>query len=214
MDSVVSFIEKLVSPIDNNQYLRGFLIVMLVTYSSLIVPQAMPQTIMGYISQYKALSFVLTFLLAYLLTRNVASSLVVSVVIFVINYLIMRERFTNQDKLNLLINDYNYQIDRQINKNAYPKKQMGFARPHQVENHPNENPSMQSVDNISSRERKGVRTPEFKKSSKMTSPTQFKFDDDSLRYLNYENAQLNKYQEEVYGDRFTGNSVHPHMDAQ
>jgi len=215
-DNIVNFAENLVAPIENNKYLRALLLVVLIVSTGYFVPHPIvPSGVYKVIRDYKILGFILTLLLAYLLTRDMNVSLVATLLIFVLHFVTKKlESFESVDYVNMYVNEYNYDLDRVIQKKKAPMQKIGFARPQQVENARETGPSVPEVENVSrsqSREAPSKVPSErvFRAACKNVDTDDFKFNKDNLRYLNYNPQKMHNFEEAVYDDKLTGNNTMP-----
>ncbi len=170
-------IENILSPIDNNIYVKGVLLVLLIISAGYFIPHPLfPKNTVNLINQYVAIPFLLTLLLAYLLTNNINVSLVAAVLIFVLSYITRRtETFDSPEYVNLLVNKYNAELD----KEEHPTNEIKSV----VQKEPEV--IIEKVED------------------------NFDFSADNLKYLTYDSKKLNKFQEDVLNDQFTGNQVQP-----
>jgi hypothetical protein len=219
-DNIVNLLENLTSPIDSNKYIRGTLLVILLVNASYFVPQPLlPSGLVNALRNYALLSFIFTLLLSYLLTRDINVSIVASLLIYGLNYVNLKmERFENTNDVALLVNEYNYDLDRVIQKNkADHHNTIGFTRPSQIKIAPNNNPALPTVDDISKEEptfnvkHRGTKRRQLQEQN-LHIRDDFKFCKDNLRYLRYNPKKLNEYQDLVHNDVFSGNNVEANLE--
>ena len=219
-DNIVNLLENLTSPIDSNKYIRGTLLVILLVNASYFVPQPLlPSALVSALRNYTVLSFVFTLILAYLLTRDMNVSIVASLLVYALNYVTLKmERFENTNDVALLVNEYNYDLDKVIEKpKAGHHNVIGFTRPHQIKVAPNNNPKLQPVDDLSREEpthhikHRGTKRSELQH-HELNVQDDFKFSKDNLRYLHYNPQRLNQFQDLVHNDVFSGNSVQGNLE--
>lgn len=215
-DNIVNFAENLVAPIENNKYVRALLLVFLLVSAGYFVPHPIvPRGVYKIIQDYKIVGFILTLLLAFLLTRDMNVSLVATLLIFVLHYVTKRmESFESVDYVNMYVNQYNYDLDRVVQKKKASHEKLGFARPQQVQNPKSVGPMVPEVDNISRHQQRdevssapGDRV--FRAQCKNVETDDFKFNKDNLRYLNYNPQNMQNYEEMVYDDKLNGNGAMP-----
>jgi hypothetical protein len=177
----LELIDNILAPIDNNKYIRGLLLVVLLVSSGYFVPHPIiPKSVVQVVHNYAIISFILTLLLAYLLTSDVNVAVVVAVVIFVLALITKKvEGFETVDYDKL---DRFDRFNKEENNNV---SEIQYKKPQDVQN-------IRTKEKIVEDSSKGV---------------DFDFTDDSLRYLTYDQKKLNKFQQDVLNDQFTGNQV-------
>ena len=218
-DNIVNLLENLTSPLDSNKYIRGTLLVVLLVNASYFVPQPLlPSSLTNALRKYALLSFVFTLILSYLLTRDINVSLVASLLIFGLNYVIKKESFENSNDVSLLVNEYNYDLDRVIEKRkAGHHNTIGFTRPNQIKVAPNNNPLMESVEDLSRGElshnikHRGTQKKHLQQ-HELNVQDDFKICKDTLRYLRYNPKRMNEFQDSVHNDVFSGNNVQGNLE--
>ncbi len=176
MDCFSNAISNLLSPLEN-KYISGTILLFLIITSNSYIPHPLvPKNILSIVTQNKFIGVILTLILAYLLTGDINVALIATVFIYTISHITQRiEGFETTDYVNLLVNEYNYDIDKMINKNI-PK------------------------------------THKMNKDHVKNNKDNFVFNQDNLRFLNYDNKKLKKFQQEVFDDSFTGNNVQPILE--
>ncbi len=211
----LEFVENVLAPIDNNKYIRGLLLVVLLVSSGYFVPHPIvPRVVVQVVHNYAFVSFLLTLLLAYLLTSDINVAVVVAIAIFVLGFITKKvEGFESVDYVNQLVNQYNAQLDREENSNV---SQLQYKRPQEVPNAVNRGEAINQVNNIARTQVKEKLVGDLPAETQFNQQRydaskiiDFDFTDDSLRYLTYDQKKLNKFQENVLNDQFTGNQVHP-----
>lgn len=220
-DNLIDLTRKITDPL-SNKYVHGILLILLITASHYFIPHPLiPMNVIKAIKNNTTVSFILTVLLAYLLQRDINTALVSAIVVFVLSHIVGKnENFENNDYVTLMVNEYNYDLDRMVNKTkANHNNKIGFTKPHQIVSVPNNNPSLQSVDNISTTQIKNpnnVQTTHAPKKELTNVQTQvkndFEFNPDNLRYLNYDPKKMMEFQDMVYADEFTGNTFDPRLE--
>lgn len=219
-NNIVNSVENLLSPIVTNKYVRATLLIILLVNTHYFVPQLLlPNSLTNTLKKYPILSFVFTFLLFYLLTTDINVSIVASLLIYALNYLNLKmEYFENTDATTLLINEYNYDLDKAIyKKKADHNNTIGFFRPDQIISAPNNNPELPVIDNIS--KEKSILNEKYveSKKNKLLDHTkniynEFKFSKDNLRYLRYDPKKLNEHHQLVFNDFPSGNNVKGNLE--
>lgn len=213
-DNIVNFAENLVAPIDNNKYLRALLLVVLIVSTGYFVPHPIvPSGIYKMIQNYKILGFIFTLLLAYLLTRDMNVSLVATLLIFVLHFITKKlESFESVDYVNMYVNEYNYDLDKVIQKKKASHEKIGFARPQKIPSPKYVGPEVPDIENISRHQSSeapskvpGERV--FRAQCKNVDTDDFKFNQDNLRYLNYNPQKMKQFEGEVYADQLNNNAM-------
>jgi hypothetical protein len=113
-DNLSNLARTITSPIDN-KYIRSMLLILLLPSSSIFIPRVVP--ISSNILNYTITKALLTLTLSYLLTNDIYVSMVATVFIFVLSYIVQNyEGFETSDYVNLLVNEYNHDLDKTENK--------------------------------------------------------------------------------------------------
>ncbi len=195
-DNIVKSVDKIISPINSNNYIRYPLLVILLFNAQYFMPKyMMPKFLIRSLKKYSVLKFVFTFLLCYLFTNDINLTIVISSVIHVLNFInIKTEFFGNTYDMDTLINKHNYDLDRVIYKEKVDHTNtLGFVKPHQLISPLNNNPQMPTIPSISSIPVGGVisnavnidLTKSTSGSSLENISDDFNFSKDNLKYLNY-----------------------------
>ncbi len=166
--------------LDKNYVVNALLLVVFMILSYVAINFIRHENVFGYM---------FVFLLAYLVFRTIETSVSAVILGVVIYYglkkLELLENF-DQDKTNLLINEYNFDLDKTINKKKVRFAPNTYKRPHQIVHK-----SSKGHAEIDMNER-----PEFvRPSDNVTSG--FDITDDSLRYLTYSKKDLNEYRHKI-----------------
>ena len=213
-DNIVNFAENLVGPINNNKYLRALLLVVLIVSTGYYVPHPiLPSSIYTMIQNYKILGFIMTLLLAYLLTRDMNVSLVATLLIFVLHFITKKlESFESVDNVNMYVNQYNYDLDRVVQKKKASHEKIGFVRPQQIPVPKFTGSEIPNVENISRHQARDdpSKAPVdhvFRAQCKNVDTDDFKFNQDNLRYLNYNPQKMKQFESDVYADQLNNNAM-------
>ncbi len=219
-DNLVNFFENLVGPVESNKFVKGLLLVVLLVSTGYFVPHPiLPSSVYKALQNYKVLGFICTLLLAHLLTRDMSVSLVATVLIFSLHYITRHfEGFEPVDYTNLLINEYNYNLDKVVNKKkANHNVRVEFKRPQEEVVVEDTNPEMPEINNINSK----VPVRKLNKKQKQGNACcqkhlddDFEFNQDSLRYLNYNGNKIQKFEQAVYADSVPNGSPMPFDEFQ
>ena len=190
-NNILDLLKKLTYPFDSNKYISGaFLIILLVNTHYFIPRPLLPNILIKELKKYGLLSFIFTLLLTYLLTKDIIVSIIVSLLIFALNYINLKmERFKDTDDVPLLINKYNYNLDRVIDKDVmrYSNK-LGFIKADQSKIIPDNKPSLPPIINISSNNKCPKSNKKIKKQISHDIDN-FKFNEDNLKYLQYDSQK-------------------------
>ncbi len=194
-DNIVKSVDKLISPVNSNKYIRYTLLVVLLFNAQYFIPRyMMPKVLIRLLKKYSLLRFVFTFFLCYLFTNDINLTIVISSLIHALSFInIKTEFFGNTYDVDSLINKHNYYLDKVIYKEKVDNTNtLGFIKPHQLISPLNNNPQIPNIPNISSVSKEGVmsnmRNSDIKKSNlgshlKNISDG-FDFSKDNLKYLN------------------------------
>jgi len=221
-DNLINLTRKITDPLNSNRYIHNILGLVLITASHYFIPHPIiPMSVIRTIRNNTTISFLLTVLLAYLLQKDINAALVSAIVVFVLSHIVKKnENFENNDYVTLMINEYNYDLDRMVDKTkSNHNNKIGFAMPHQIVSSINNNPVLKPVNNISTTQ---IKTPNNIQSTHIPKKeltnvhaqikNDFEFNSDNLRYLNYNPQKLMEFQDMVYNDEFTGNTFNPRLE--
>ena len=212
-DNLVNFVEKLIAPIESNKFVKGLLLVVLLVSTGYFVPHPiLPSSIYKSLQSYKVLGFICTLLLAHLLTKDMSVSLVATVLIFSLHYITKHfEGFEPIDYTNLYNNEYNYDLDKVVNKKkANHNVKVEFKRPQDEVVHDDTNPDMPEINNINNKVPVRKNTKKYKPNTCCQKHLDdFEFNEDSLRYLNYNGNKIQKFEQAVYTDSVQNGSPMP-----
>ena len=219
-DNLVNFVEKIVAPIESNKFVKGLLLVVLLVSTGYFVPHPiLPSSIYKALQNYKVLGFICTLLLAHLLTRDMSVSLVATVLIFSLHYITKHfEGFEPIDYTNLYNNEYNYDLDKVVNKKKVNHNvKVEFKRPQEEDSPEDTNPEMPEVNNINNKVSTKKNNNKYKQPYTCCQKhldDDFEFNQDSLRYLNYDGNKIQKFEQAVYTDSVKNGNPIPFDEFQ
>ena len=188
-DNLIDLMKKITYPFDSNKYISGTLLIILLINASYYIPQPLlPNILVNELKKYGLLSFIFTLLLSYLLTKDINVSIIASLLIFGLYHLNLKiKNFQNTDNMPLLINEYNYNLDR--------VKQKDDIRSDQIKLLLNNKPSLSINNNTTNTTNTINEEPIFDINYDESKQLQnqilnnnnddFKFTEDNLRYLHH-----------------------------
>jgi hypothetical protein len=179
--NIVNLIEQILLPLTENKYMSNILLLLLLFNVQYILPYPLiPNNIQHILRNNKYISFILLLLLCYLFTRDINVSILFTILIYIIHFIVIKmENFDNHNDVILMINKYNYELDKVKNKLKETNNKLGYSKPQQIKNTINNNEKLPNVkENI--------------KNNENNLKDDFEFSIDNLRYLRYDIDKLNK----------------------
>jgi hypothetical protein len=179
----------------NNKYVNGVLLMLLLVLMPYFLPiNLIPVWVIKSLQEYRIVGFLLLYLLAYTLVKDFYVALLAAMVVYVLSYVSSKmEKFENIDYVNLLINQYNAKLNKTMTDSEKSLKS-GFVRPHEANSsESSKKPHLTKISNISNDQIKDLQTGKdnrardnYTKELSELDHSQFQFNDDNLRYLNYD----------------------------